>query len=101
MSVRCVCICLGLAAARALSGLQRLASSEDIDGFGGGYARLASLLTLGLVMLSMGTLQPVRAQQSGETKLPGITVEGGGGSKKKVQNAPPPKQAAKPAPAPA
>ena len=47
----------------------------------------------------MGTFQQARAQ---ETKLPGITVEGGGGgSKKKAQSAPAPKQAAKPAPAPA
>jgi hypothetical protein len=34
----------------------------------------------------MGTFQQARAQ---ETKLPGITVEGGGGgSKKKAQSAP-------------
>src|SRR5262249_4231120 len=39
--------------------------------------------------------------QSGETKLPAITVEGGNGSKKKAPSTPAPKQAAKPAPAPA
>jgi hemoglobin/transferrin/lactoferrin receptor protein len=51
-------------------------------------------------MLAMGNLQQARAQ---ETKLPGITVEGGGGgSKKKAQaTAPSKKKVATPAPAPA
>src|SRR5205085_9709594 len=64
-----------------------------------GGALATSLLTIGLATFAMGTFQQARAQ---ETKLPGITVEGGGGgSKKKAQSAPAPKQAAKPAPAPA
>jgi hemoglobin/transferrin/lactoferrin receptor protein len=61
-------------------------------------APATSLLTIGLTIFAMGTLDQTRAQ---ETKLPAITVEGGGGTKKNAQTAPAPKQAAKPAPAPA
>jgi len=97
--------CVDVSRDRVSIGLQCVAASEGINrDKGGRRARLLSLLTLGAAMLAMGTSQQARAQDAHETKLPGITVEGGGGgSKKKAQTAPAPKQkqVAAPATAPA
>src|ERR1700680_4377402 len=97
MPVRSVCV--GVGSRSVVTGFGCVSRSSRCDrGEREGFARLAalerrpqggalaaSLLTIGLAIFAMGTFQQARAQ---ETKLPGITVEGGGGGKRRKRKAP-------------